>query len=479
MNRSKVFLFFILFFATGTLAGSFLSVSSLFYTSLFFVFLGVVFLALQKHPMLIAGLVLLSFGLGIFFYSIRSEPPAGISNFESQIDEKIVLRGVVVDEPDEREKYTGLVVESDETKILVLANRHPVFEYGDEVEVRGVLKKPGNLPDFDYRAYLAKDDIYFQMFYPEVELISHGKASWVKQKLFSLKEKLLSNVSRVIPEPHSALLGGLTFGAKRSMSADLLEDFRRTGIIHIVVLSGYNVTIVADAIMRFLSFLPTFVGISFGVLGIIGFAIMTGASATIVRASIMAIMVLLARATGRIYQVTIALFTAGFFMILHNPKIVRFDSSFQLSFLATLALIYLAPILEPHLKFFPKKWQIRALATATLSTQIFVLPLLLYKMGLFSVVSLPVNLLILAFVPATMFFGFLTAVAGFLSTYISMPFAWITYGLLAYQLKVVELFSSLPFAAVSINNFPLWLMLSLYGSYAILILKYGFLKKKS
>lgn len=477
MRREWFLLIFILCFSAGVFAGSFFAYL---YASLFFIFLGMALLVIRRSVLKIyAVLVLISFGMGIFYYGFRSAPPADVSNFENRINETIVMRGVVIGEPDERENYTGLTVEVGGVNFLILSKHHPAFKYGDELEIKGVVEKPVNFSDFDYRAYLAKDDIYFQMFYPEIELVSSGNGFWHKRFLFSFKEKLIWNVSRVIPEPYSALWGGLTLGAKRSMPPDLLEDFRETGIIHIVVLSGYNITVVADAIMRLLSFLPQYIGISFGILGILGFAIMTGASATIVRASVMAIMVLLARATGRIYQVTTALLFAGFIMILHNPQIVRFDSSFQLSFLATLALIYLAPLVEKRLRFLPKKWQIRDLASATLSTQIFVLPLLLYKMGLFSVVSLPVNLLILIFVPATMLFGFITAVAGFLSTYISMPFAWITYGLLAYEIKVVELFSALPFASVSLENFPLWLMLSAYAGYAILIFKYGFFAKKS
>lgn len=460
-------MFFVISFSVGVFTASFLSLSYFF--GLFFIFLGAISFLFGKRFFIFC-LIIIAFGAGIFWYEIKSIPP-DISFLENQINEKVNLRGIIIDEPDERENYTRLILEAEGVKILVTSYHYPSFKYGDEIEVKGTLKRPGKFDEFDWGAYLAKDDIYFEMFYPETKFISSGNASWIKASFFSLKNKFLSNVARVVPEPHSALLGGLTFGAKQSMPKDLLDDFRKTGIIHIVVLSGYNVTIIADAIMRVLGFLPHFLGIGFGALGIVCFAVMAGASATVVRASLMALLVLLARATGRIYEITIALFATGFLMILQNPKILRFDSSFQLSFLATMALVYLAPILEPRLKIFPKKFQIRQLASATLSTQIFVLPLILYKMGLFSVVGLPVNLLVLMFIPATMFFGFVTAVVGFASTLLSVPFGWITYGLLAYQLKVVELFSSLPFASFTIENFPLWLMLTMYAFYAIIIFR--------
>jgi len=93
-------------------------------------------------------------------------------------------------------------------------------------------------------------------------------------------------------------------------------------------------------------------------------------------------------------------------------------------------------------------------------------------MGQLSLVALPVNLLVLMFVPLTMLFGFLTGMVGFLSIALSLPFAFITYGFLSYELKIVEIFAALPFASVQIESFPLWLMLGMYGLYAWIIYKF-------
>jgi len=287
--------------------------------------------------------------------------------------------------------------------------------------------------------------------------------------LFAVKRAFLERVSRSIPEPHASLLGGLVVGAKRSLGSELLDDFRTTGIIHIVVLSGYNISIVADAIMRTFSFLPRIAGMWLGGLSIVLFAVMTGAGATIVRASIMALLVIMARATGRMHDITIALFLAGFLMLAHNPKILAFDPSFQLSFLATLGLIYGVPLIEKYFHLTPTGSKLREFAMATVATQIFVLPLLLFMTGEFSLVALPVNLLILAFIPATMLLGFLAGAAGFLSITLAVPFAMISYALLAYELSVVEFFSSLPFASASVPSFPVWLLLGWYILYGVII----------
>src|SRR3989344_2266646 len=149
----------------------------------------------------------------------------------------------------------------------------------------------------DYVSYLEKVGILHQFLRPNISRIGEGKGNIIKRELLLLKHAFLDRVSRVIPEPESSLLGGLLVGAKQSLGKDLLDDFRTAGVIHIVVLSGYNLTIVAEAIMRFFSFMPRMWGLSLGGISIVLFSIMTRAGATVVRASIMALLALLARAT--------------------------------------------------------------------------------------------------------------------------------------------------------------------------------------
>jgi len=430
----------------------------------------------------LVSLAVLAFGLGVLRFDL-ADLEHGERLLDRRLGEEIVVEGIVFDEPDVRESTTRLVVKLDtlsgeaiSTKALVIADRYPAFSYGDRIVVTGTLEKPKNFEsdrgkEFDYVSYLGKDDIFYTIPFPTIEFIRRGEGNPVKSILFSLKREFLDTISKLIPDPQASLLGGLVVGAKQSLGATLQDKFRKTGIIHIVVLSGYNVTIVAEAIMRFFSFLPKAFGMSLGAFSIVLFAVMTGASATIVRASVMALLVILARATGRTYAITRSLFLAGFFMVLHNPKIVIFDPSFQLSFLATIGLIYLAPQIERYFKLVPTKWQLREFATATIATQLFVLPLILYMMGELSLVALPVNMLILMFVPLTMLFGFLTGIVGFISSTLATPFAWITHGFLTYELFVVDVFARFPFASVHISNFPLWLLILTYGVYGLLLLK--------
>lgn len=444
--------------------------------ALFLVLIAAVLFSANRKTLPLLIIFLFAAGLGMLRYDFadRSGPQVAL---DSYIGQSITLEGLVVDEPDERESVTRLVIAVEKTKILITTIREPKYSYGDRISISGKLEKPENFTDettlreVDYVSHLAKDGIYYEMFKPRIEFLARGDGNWFIEKLFAFKHAFITNINRVIPEPHSALLGGLVVGAKQSLGKKLLDDFRTVGVIHIVVLSGYNITIIAYFIEWLFSGLRKNARLIIAATAMILFALMVGASATVVRATIMALLVILARSSGRVYIVTRALLIAGFFMLLHNPKILVFDTSFQLSFLATVGLIYLSPLVESRVQWVTERCGIRAIVVATVATQLFVLPFLLYKTGVFSIVSLPVNLLILSAIPITMLFGFLAGMTAFISTVLALPFAYGAYALLAYELAVVEWFARLPFAAVALASFPLWLVVLWYAGYGVIILR--------
>lgn len=450
MSRQTILILFLVGFGAGIFLRSFFEIywtlaALAGISGIFFLIFSHLDVKRPNYVFLALAVFLVSLGLGILRYEIKDAVSIS-QELQSKIGQNVFLRGMVVDEPDERENNSRLIFEAEETKdrILIIAPLYPEFSYGDILKIEGRLEKPENFNDFDYRAYLAKDEIFLEMFYPQIQKLESGRGWWLKSALFGLKAKYLKSLSQILPEPQAALVAGLTVGARRSIPQEILEDFRKVGVIHIVVLSGYNVTIVARAVASFFAtFLPYFLSTAAGLIGIFLFAILTGATATVVRASIMAAILYFAGLTGRIYQAKIALFAAGFLMLIFNPKILRFDLSFQLSFLATLGLLYLSPHLERFVKWLPKILNLREYGLATLSAQLAVMPLLLYNMGTFSIVALPANLLILIAVPATMLFGFLTGVAAWLHPWFAAPFSWLTFLLSSYALKIAELFAQI------------------------------------
>jgi len=451
--------------------------------SFFFFIISIPFLALyfignRKYPwLLFCAAFIASFGFGIMHmeHAISKSEEARARLF---IGKSAVIDGMISEAPDMRDQNVKLTVNvekingkeyGDDSKVLVTTDRTKAYEYGDKVHISGKILEVQNFTtdqgrEFDYISYLKKDGIYAEIKNPDLTITAHGEGNMLLQKLYRIRFSFLRKIESLIPEPESALLGGLILGTKQSLGNDLRQSFIKTGTIHIVALSGYNVTIVAEAIMRFFGmiFYRT-LSIYFGIVSIILFALLAGGGATAIRASIMAILALIARATGRTYDIGRALVLAGFFMLLWNPWTLIFDVSFELSFLATIGLIYFAPRIKHWFFFLTEKAGIRELVTATVATNIFVLPFIIYKMGIISVVALPANILVLPLIPYTMLFGFVAALAGFISHALAFPFGYITYGLLHYELSVITWFSKLSFAAITAPEMPVYFLVISYG----------------
>lgn len=365
-------------------------------------------------------------------------------------------------------------------RILVTARKYPRYQYGDEIEVVGKLKTPPKFDDFNYRAYLAKENIYSLVSYPKyVNRISSGNGKIYYRYILSFKNKFEEVVAQILPEPQASFLSALLIGSRSTIPPDLMEAFNLAGVTHIIAISGYNITIIAFVLAAFLGFLRLSRPMIFWLtlLTILFFTALTGAQASVVRAAIMGSLVLVASKEGRIYQVTNALVFAAAMMLWFNPKLLRWDAGFQLSFLAALGLIYLQPILakifmkqgteERSTPFAKRAFEkTKEIFLTTISAQAAVLPVLIYNFDRLSLISPLANVLILPAIPLTMFFGFISAALGFVFLPLAKIAASVVWLFLSYEIWVAESLAKLPYASLEILNFPL-IFAILY--YALLI----------
>ncbi|MBU1952216.1 ComEC/Rec2 family competence protein, partial [Patescibacteria group bacterium] len=312
---------------------------------------------------------------------------------------------------------------------------------------------------------------------PYIKIVSNNNGSAILAWLYSIKGGFVQTTNRLLPEPQASFLGGLLLGAKRSIPEGLMEDFNRTGTTHIVAISGYNITIIAVLMLSLCKNIgiPRKQAFWVIIIALLFFMLITGAQASVVRAVIMGIVVLIAKQLGRLSRITNALILTAVIMLIINPKILIFDAGFQLSFLATMGLIYLSPLLEKLFTWLPEKFQIKESFLATLSATIFTLPLILFQFGRLSIVALVVNVLILPVIPVSMGLGFGAGLLSSIWLPIGKIFAWAVWLLLSYIIKIVELFSILPFASVEIPEVS-WVILVL--GYLLLIIGMKFFSKK-
>ncbi len=257
--------------------------------------------------------------------------------------------------------------------------------------------------------------------------------------LETVRISLESNISQAFPEPHASYLRGLLVGVRSTLPQSLKKAFAQTGTSHLIALSGYNVSIIADNLNSL------FGSFRFSILGILIFILATGASSSVVRAGIMGILALFARRYGHVFSASRALLIAVGIMVFVNPPILLGDIGFQLSVLATFGLIVLSGPIAKRLTWLPQRFGFREAASATLAAEIFTLPLILYYFGGFSIFAPVANILVLVTIPATMFFGFVAALMGYASSTLAPIAAWPAYLLLSYQLAVINFFAGLGF----------------------------------
>lgn len=382
------------------------------------------------------------------------------------VGQRVQLQGVVVDEVDERESSARVTVRADEIvvddvhretdgQVLVLVAPHPVVQYGDRISVSGVLKKPEAFETdtgriFNYPAYLSVSGTGYTLNFAHLDSVEIGAPS-IKRTLFWLKEWYLGKLQTALSEPQAALAGGITVGDKRALGGELLDIFRDSGIVHIVVLSGYNITVIIAFLLSLMASLSRPIRLVVGVIIIVLFVLMTGATATGVRAGIMASIGLLALVTYRHYDAGRALMFATFLMVLYNPRVLLFDPGFQLSVVATLGLLYIAPVLAARLSKVPTAFGLREIVATTLGTQIAVLPLLIFIIGEISLVSILTNVLVLPIVPLAMLLSFVAALGASFSTLVGVALGFPAYLLLTWIIEVARVVGMVPLGVVEIS----------------------------
>ena len=235
---------------------------------------------------------------------------------------------------------------------------------------------------------------------------------------------------------------------------------------HIVAVSGYNVTIIAE----YLIFLGLWLGmwrknaVWLAIIGIIVFVIMIGFPSSAVRAGVMGGILLWAMKNGRLANSQNAIVFAATVMLLINPLLLRWDIGFQLSFLATLGIVETSTFWE---KSFIKKHKalgISEIIAMSLSAQIFVLPIIAYNFHITSLISLLANVLILPIIPLSMLLVFLASICGFIFYGVSLVFAWLAFVPLLYEIKIVQILAGLPWASIKIEKINIWWFIIYYCS---------------
>jgi len=425
---------------------------------LFLILALIIIFIFYKNKFSVIRFALTFFILGIFLVSGKLEK---IKNLD-QDGNNFLGVVMIAKEPEIKEKMQKIILaplENRKEKFLLNTNIYEKYEYGENLKVNCQLEIPKNFDEkFDYRMYLAKDGIFYECKSPKIEKLNKNSGNEIYAILLKIKNKFNENINQLIPAPESGLLSGLLLGGSDQLSKSVKDNFSRTGMTHIVAVSGYNVTIIAEYLMLVGIFLGLWrrQAFYFAVTGIIIFVILTGLSSSAVRAGIMGVLLIWAMKNGRLANSQNAILFSACAMLLINPLLFRWDIGFQLSFLATIGIIYLYPIFENYFLHLVEMKHCLVSTVAeilflSLSAQIFVLPIIMFNFETLSLISLLANVLILPIIPFTMLFGFIAGAFGFIFQPIALIFSWLAFLPLKYETLVINYLASLKYASVEMK----------------------------
>lgn len=392
------------------------------------------------------------------------------------------VTGTVTQQPDRREDRQSATISAEQIElngvtrhveglVLLKLPPNPELRYGQRVRLEGRLEQPETGEDFDYRSYLARHGVYVLMTKPKLKVLPGVGGNWWQRTALSLNDQARRTVLQLISEPHASLLVGILLGIQSTIPDDVLEAFSASGTSHVLVLSGWNISVIIVGISSLLSALKmsrkraAYCSLPLIVL----YVLFVGASPSVVRAAVMGSLAVLAVLVDRESEAWTSLLVACVAMALLDPNVL-WDIGFQLSALATAGLFAFArPIEQVLTKRGPLSWSFLRWAaeplTATLAASLLSLPILLYHFGRLSLIAPLANIVMLPAVPYAMLFGSIATIAGMLWLPVGQLLALVTWPFLAWLLGAAQWLSQVPGAYTTLPPFSVWWV---WGYYALL-----------
>ena len=381
------------------------------------------------------GVALLAFALGAWRGSgaIAHISYQDVAQFG---DSRVRIEGTVARYPDyriEQSRYAlgdvtvnGHMVAG---RVLVFAQTEPRFSYGDRIAVEGKLRVPEPFDGFNYPRFLAKDGIVATMRAEEFSFIGSQEDISSGFVLAKIRTALDRSTAAILPAKESGILKALLVGDEGGMTENFKEALNRTGLRHIVAVSGMNITIIVGMVAGF------FLGIGlwrqqafWATIAVAAlFVLVIGAPASAMRAALMGLSARAGPLLGRRASSLRLLIASFAVMAFLSPLSLLYDLGFQLSFAAAAGMVLLSEPFTGMIKrlSFPKII-VQVLAT-TFAAQVTALPLLFLTFGRMSLVFPFTNLAVLPLLPYVTVWGWAAAAAGmassFLGTTAALPLA--------------------------------------------------------
>lgn len=334
---------------------------------------------------------------------------------------------------------------------------------GVEVSITGTLYLPqsaANPGGFSFRDYLSQSGGFAGM--RGVQLRVSDETQTHKWSWGKLRQRIVAAQVKWLDVPAGPLVTAMVLGSEAvDLPFDLHDRFVRVGLAHALAASGFQVSLILNALISLTRKRLSVVGqFNLGTIALLIFLGLTGLQPAVVRSVVMGMAVLIALRTNRKINPLSSLFIAGTLLLIINPLWV-WDIGFQLSFLATLGLIVTVEPLQEKLDWLPPT--IADLITVPLAASIWTLPIQLYAFKVFPLYSLPANILTSPLISIISIGGTVAALIGSIFPIAGSAVSWLLYLPTQILIGIVNFFNYFPGASFAVGQISMWQLFALYG----------------
>lgn len=348
-------------------------------------------------------------------------------------------------------------------RVLMTAPLYPRFSVGDRLQVLGTLAAPQPLEQFPYDRYLARYQIFSLLSSKHIERIGSDPLPIYRAIPFLVKKRLQQIIENHLPEPEAGVFLAMFLGQRRRIDPEVLEAFQRTGISHIIAISGLHISllllITSSIFGLFMNRRLVFLAVT---IFLVFYIVMIGAPPSAVRSAIFGWLGLLAFLFGRMRSPLNTLLLAAGIMLMFNPLLLRDDIGFQLSFLAVWGMMLFLKRWEKKGSDTSPFFRITGLIQVSLAAYLATAPLIAFAFHGISLIALVTNILV---VPVVSFFlgsAFFALMLSLLFPSWSLIFLFFPLVVIIFIIRIAEFFSGFPFAWKEVPPFPGVLLIPYY-----------------
>lgn len=445
-------------------------------------FLLVLFMGfLNRHysKRLMAVLMLAVFIFGAFEYTAFISRGSKLETFMGM---EAALKCEVIEEPIIRENYTEYKVRSIEAaygetyynfkeKLLVRYRGSGHFKFGDLLQICGELtdiSDKRNFGDFDYRLYYRSKGIYKVLKADTMSLLGENRQGLFASLAYKTRQALERIIYKALPDSEAAIMHGMLTGFKTAIDEDTMEDFKKTGIAHVLSVSGLHIgflVLLLDYLLKPLKLNARLEG-SIKLAVLVFYIAVIGFPAPAVRAVIMFSVMFAGKALGRDYDFKASISFAMLLLLLYNPLYIH-DPGFIISFGCIYSIAVLYEAVNSRLSFIPV--YMRETLSLSIAVWIGITPILALYFNYVSFISIVLNL---AAVPLSFIItatGFAGVIAGSISDFLAVYVFSTGY----YTIRLLALISkstaSLPVAGLNVPTLPFYLYIVYYMFTAFMV----------